>query len=126
MSINELPPMSESIQSHLDCCYFLINQYINLISDAKVGLSPYLYGWKRGATEILPVKNMKTLPNHSMLLANVKNNVVEDVNVLKTMFRVLSFAYVNVFLSRNLSPCKIQAFSHSFLVRRFFINGQFP
>ena len=61
-SINELPPTSESIQSHLDRCHFLINQYINLISDAKVDLSPYLYGWKRGATEMLPVKNMKTLP----------------------------------------------------------------
>ena len=54
-----------------------------------------------------------------MLLAHLKNNVVKDVNVLKTMFRVLSFANVNVFLSRNLSPCKIQAFSHSFLVRKF-------
>ena len=61
-SINELPPTSDSIQSHLDRCYFLINQYIYLISNAKVGLSPHLYGWKRGATEILPIKNMKTLP----------------------------------------------------------------
>ena len=61
-SINELPPTSESLQSPLDRCYFLINQFINLISEAKVDLSPYLYGWKRGATEILPVKNMKTLP----------------------------------------------------------------
>ena len=61
-SINELPPTSESIQNHLDRCYFLINQYINLIYDAKVDLGQYLYGWKRGATETLPVKNMKTLP----------------------------------------------------------------
>ena len=38
-SINELPPTLESIQSHLDRCYFLINQYINLIFDAKVDLS---------------------------------------------------------------------------------------
>ena len=61
-SINEVPPISESIQSHLDRCYFFINQYINLITDAKVDLSSYLYSWKRGLTEILPLKNMKTLP----------------------------------------------------------------
>ena len=42
MSINELPPRSEWIQSHLDCCYFLVNHYINLISDAKANLGPYL------------------------------------------------------------------------------------
>ena len=56
----------------------------------------------------------------------VKSNVVEDVNVLKTMFRVLSFANANAFLSRNLARCKIQVFSQSFLVRKYSINGQFP
>ena len=61
-----------------------------------------------------------------MLLADVKNNVVKNVNVLKLMFCVLSFANANVFLSRNLAICKIQAFSHSFLVRKYSINGQFP
>ena len=48
----------------------------------------------------------KHYQNHSMLLADVKNNVVEDANVLKTMFCVLSFANVNVFLSRNLLKYK--------------------
>ena len=55
-SINEVPPTSESIQRHLDRCYFFINQYINLISDAKVDLSSYLYGCKRGLTEYYHLK----------------------------------------------------------------------
>ena len=55
------------------------------------------------------LKTWKHYQNHTKLLAVVENNVVEDVNVLKTMFCVLSFANTNVFLRRN----------HSFLVRNF-------
>ena len=58
-----------------------------------------------------------------MLLADVNCNVVEDVNVLKIIFRVLRFLNSNL---RNLKPCKIQAFSHSFHARKYSINGQFP
>ena len=38
----------------------------------------------------------------------------------------MSFANANICLSRNFTPCKIPAFSHSFLVKKFSINGQFP
>ena len=47
-------------------------------------------------------------------------------NVLKTMFHVLSFANTNLFQSRNFTPYTIHAFSHSFLLRIFSTNGQFP
>lgn len=60
-----------------------------------------------------------------MLLVDVKNNVVENVNVLKTIFCVLSFANSNPFPSRNFTACKVQAFSHSFLVQKLPISEHF-
>ena len=41
---------SESVQSHLDCLYFLINRYVNFISHEMVNHGPYVYGWKKVAT----------------------------------------------------------------------------
>ena len=71
-------------------------------------------------------KTWKQCYNYFMLLAVLKNIALEDVNALKTMFRVLSFGNANSFFSRNHTPCKVQAFSHSFLAKMFSINRQFP
>ena len=72
------------------------------------------------------IKTWKQSYNYFMLLAVLKNIALEDVNALKTMFRVLSFGNANSFFSRNPAPCKVQAFSHSFLAKMFSINRQFP
>ena len=54
------------------------------------------------ATDVLPTKDMKTLPASFYITCGCKNNVVEDVNVLWTMFLVVNFANTNVFISRGL------------------------
>ena len=49
----------------------------------------YMVG-RKGQLKYYQLKAWKHYQNHSMLLVNVKNNVVENVNVLKTIFCVLS------------------------------------
>lgn len=73
--------------------------------------------------KMLPVKNMKTKSFY--VTCRSQKQYSRRCDVLKRMCRALSPPNANVFLSRNLTPCKIQALSHSFLVRTFSINEQF-
>ena len=48
------------------------------------------------------LKTWKCFQHHSVLIVEVKNNVVEDANVLKTVFPILNFPNANVFVSKSL------------------------
>ena len=61
-SISELPPTSRLIESHLDRCYMVIYNNINLLKECPL-LNPLLYGWAIQENELLPVKLMLPLPS---------------------------------------------------------------
>ena len=112
-------------KSFLDCCHFLKNSVLTYFPIQMLILADIYMVGRKGQLKYYQLKTWKHYQNHSMLLVDVKNNVVENVNVLKTIFCVLSFAKSNPFPSRNLTACKVQAFSHSFLVQKLPINEHF-
>lgn len=104
---------------------FLKKQYINVISDTNVDLSWYVYGWKKGTTEILSAKSMKTLSKSFYVTCECQKQCSRKRKCFKNNILCSEFANSNLFPSRNLTPCKVPAFSHSFLVKKFSINEHF-
>ena len=47
------------------------------------------------------LKTWKCFQHHFVLIVEVKNNVVEDANVLKTVFPILNFPNANVFVTKS-------------------------
>ena len=61
-SLYDLPPVSRSLQGHLERCYYVINESLNLLSKAK-SLEPTAHGWESFEAYLLPRKREVTLPS---------------------------------------------------------------
>ena len=63
----DLPPTSRSLQGHLQRCYYVINESLNLLSKAK-SLETTVYGWKSFEAYLLPRKREVTLPSEHTIV----------------------------------------------------------
>ena len=113
-----LLPTSRSLQGHLECCYYVINESLNLISKAK-SLEPTVYGWESFEAYLLPSKREVTLPSEYNIVCDVVKDVKDDVIVLKMMFLTLSF--VNVQETVAIHKCAI-LMCNSFYFSQYFCS----
>ena len=66
-TVYDLPPTSRSLQGHLEQCYYLINESLNLLSKAK-SLEPTVYVWESFEAYLLPSKREASLPSDYIIV----------------------------------------------------------
>ena len=66
-TLYDLPPTSRSLQGHLEWCYYLINESLNLLSKAK-SLEPTVYVWESFEAYLLPSKREASLPSEYIIV----------------------------------------------------------
>ena len=66
-TLYDLPPTSQSLQGHLERCYYVINESLNLLSNAK-SLEPTVYSWESFEAYLLPSKREVTLPSECIIV----------------------------------------------------------
>ena len=90
-TLYDRPPTSRSLQGHLEWCYYLINESLNLLSKVK-SLEPTVCVWESFEAYLLPSK--REVSSNISSYVDVVKDVKDDVIVLKMMFLALSFVNV--------------------------------